>query len=34
MEDLGMEWLPERRKMLSALHSMEHSCRKEVREDE
>jgi len=34
MEDLDMDWIPERRKMLSIRHSMEHSCRKEVRENE
>lgn len=34
MEDLGIDWLPEKRKLLSVRHNMEHSCRKEVREDE
>lgn len=33
-EGLDMDWPPEKRKVLSVRHSTEHSCRKEVGEDE
>ena len=33
-EDLDIVWIQEKRKILSVLHSMEHSCRKEVGENE
>jgi hypothetical protein len=29
-----MDWLPEKKILSLVLHNMEHSCRKEVREDE
>nr|DAO75177.1 MAG TPA: hypothetical protein [Caudoviricetes sp.] len=32
MEDSNIDWLPEKRKMLSVRHNMEHSCRS-VRSD-
>lgn len=34
MEDLDIRWIPEKKILSLALHNMEHSCRKEVREDE
>jgi len=34
MEDLGMDWLQEKKILSLVFHNMEHSCRKEVREDE
>ena len=33
MEDLGMDWLQEKKTLSLVLHNMEHSCRKEVREE-
>lgn len=34
MKDSDMDWLPEKIKMLSVLHSTERFCRKEVSENE
>jgi hypothetical protein len=34
MEGLDIVRLPEKKILLLVLHDMEHSCRKEVREDE
>ena len=34
MEDLDIRWIPEKKILSLALHNMEHSCRKKVREDE
>lgn len=34
MEDLDIARLQEKKILLLVLHNMEHSCRKEVREDE
>nr|DAQ36745.1 MAG TPA: hypothetical protein [Caudoviricetes sp.] len=34
MEDLGMDWLQEKKILSLVLHNMERFCRKEVGEDE